>query len=210
MSAPFKKAVIIPATCEDYTRRAAAVYKDGGIIAYPAESFYGLGVDPYNEAAVEKLFEIKGRPANKPIPLIVSDMKMVEEIASCLSPLARRVMERRWPGPLTIIIEAKKGLPKRLTAGTNQVAIRIPGAETARRLVEAIGAPLTTTSANPSNMMPATTAEMVQSYLGDMLDLIIDGGSLPGGLPSTIIDLTQGEPILVREGLLPFSEVLQE
>ncbi len=201
--------MIIPASREDYTREAAEVYKSGGIIAYPAESFYGLGVDPYNEAAVEKLFEVKGRPADKPIPLIASDMKMVEEVASDLSPLARKVMERHWPGPLTIIIKAKEGLPKRLTAGTNMVAIRIPGAETARRLVEAIGAPLTTTSANPSNMMPATTAKMVQGYLGDRLNLIIDGGSLPGGLPTTIIDLTRGEPILVRKGLLPFSELLK-
>ncbi|VAV84294.1 TsaC protein (YrdC domain) required for threonylcarbamoyladenosine t(6)A37 modification in tRNA [hydrothermal vent metagenome] len=209
MSAPSKRPMIIPATSEDYTREAVAVYKAGGIIAYPTESFYGLGVDPYNEAAVEKLFLLKGRPADKPIPLIVSDMKMVEAIASDLSPVTRKVMERHWPGPLTIIIKAKEGLPKRLTAGTNLIAIRIPGSETARRLVEAIGAPLTTTSANPSNMMPATTAEMVDGYLGDMLDLIIDGGSLPGGLPSTIIDLTRDEPRLVRKGLLPFSEVLK-
>lgn len=201
--------MIIPAASGDYSREAIAVYKAGGVIAYPTESFYGLGVDPYNEAAVEKLFEIKGRPADKPIPLIVSDMQMVEKVASHLSPAARGVMERYWPGPLTIIVEAKKGLPEKLTAGTNSIALRIPGSETARRLVETIGAPLTTTSANPTNMMPATTAEMVKGYLGYTLDLIIDGGALPGKMPSTIIDLTGGEPELVREGLMPFSDLLK-
>ncbi len=209
MSASTKRLRIIDTSSEDYISEAVEVYLAGGIIAYPAESFYGLGVDPYNESAVEKLFEVKGRSADKPIPLISSTIEMVESLASELGPKTRRVMELNWPGPLTIIIKANKNLSSRLTAGSDTVAVRIPGSLVALKLVQAIGAPLTTTSANPSNMMPATTAEMVKNYLGDRLDLIINGGSLPGKLPSTIIDMTQDKPRPVREGLLPFSKILK-
>jgi len=209
MSASSKRLRIIDASSEDYISEAVEVYKAGGIIAYPAESFYGLGVNPYNESAIEKLFEVKGRSADKPISLILSTIEMVESLTTELGPKTRKVMELNWPGPLTIIVKANKKLSSRLLADSDTVAVRIPGSLVARRLVQAIGSPLTTTSANPSNMMPATTAEMVKNYLGDRLDIIIDGGSLPGKLPSTIIDMTQDKPRPVREGLLPFSKILK-
>ena len=208
MSAPSKRSIIIPATSDDYSSEVATVYKNGGVIAYPTESFYGLGVDPYNAAAVEKLFAIKGRSASKAIPLIVSNMAMVEGIATELTPFIRQIMEKHWPGPLTIVVKAKAGLlPAALTAGSDTVALRIPGSKVARELVEAIGGPLTTTSANPSNMIPATTAEMVMGYFSEMIDLIVDGGELEGISPTTVIDLAHGAPILLREGLLPFSMI---
>jgi L-threonylcarbamoyladenylate synthase len=183
-------------------------YRNGGVIAYPTESFYGLGVDPLSEEAIKGLFRLKGRPTNKPIPVIIGDMSMLEDtLTEEPGSLARRIMEQYWPGPLTIILKAKKGLPSQLTAGSGSIAVRIPGRPVTRGLVAAIGAPLTTTSANPAAATPATTPEMITDYFGADIDIIIDAGTLPGGLPSTIIDLRTDKPILIREGQIPFSEI---
>jgi len=214
MTEDTKKPLIMPLLpAADYISEGQKVYKAGGVIVYPTESYYALGVDPYNEDAVNRLYTLKGRPANKPFPIIVSDIAMLETVAMELSAVTRVIIDRHWPGPLTIIIKAKETLPPRLTAGTGAVAVRIPGCTAARALVEAIGTPLTATSANPSGRQAANTPRMVTAYsaatslrLND-LDMIIDSGKLPGGLPSTIIDLRAGQPILIREGLIPFSNI---
>jgi len=184
---------------------ALRVLLGGGIVAYPTETFYGLGVDARNRAACERLFELKGRPTEKALPCIVSGLGQLEAVArrlgSAVLPLAREF----WPGPLTLVIEAKPGIAASSPDGG--LAVRASGLRLPRDLAEGLGAPITATSANRSGAPPATTAEEVLSGLGSELDLVLDGGPCPGGLPSTIVDVRQRPPRLIREGRVSFAEV---
>ena len=185
--------------------KALAVLRGGGIVAYPTETFYGLGVDARSRAACDRLFELKGRPAEKALPCIVSGLGQLEEAArslgSAVFPLAREF----WPGPLTLVIDAKPALAASSPEGG--LAVRASGLRLPRDLAEGLGAPITATSANRSGAPPATTAEEVLSELGSELDLILDGGPCPGGLPSTIVDVRETPPRLIREGRVSFAEV---
>lgn len=187
--------------------RAADVIRSGGIAAYPTETFYGLGVDPFNDRAVRRLFLLKGRSPDKPVPLVVKNRAMLEMVAARIPPLAERLIKKFWPGPLTIIFEAKKNLPEIVTAGTGRVGVRISSAGVVERLFAVLEVPLTATSANPSSKKPAVSAPEVMDYFNGRLDLVIDGGGTPGGMGSTIVDVTGGEIVLVREGVIPFSEI---
>lgn len=183
-------------------RKAVAVINDGGIVAYPTETFYGLGVKFDDEASLRKLYELKRRPEEKPMPLIIGDRKSLSMIAGDVNEIAESLMDKFWPGPLTLILKTKKGLSKYLTAGTGRVAVRIPGESFALHLAGEAGFPITATSANPSGMPPSDDAETVKKYFGDKIDLIIDGGKTPGGLPSTIVDVTEKKIKIVREGAI--------
>jgi L-threonylcarbamoyladenylate synthase len=179
---------------------ALTVLKRGGIVAYPTESFYALGVLTTDEEALKKLFALKERPADKPLPVIVGDMDTLMTIVRDVSGQAGDVMKRYWPGPLTLILQANDKVPPLLTAGTGRVAVRIPGASAALDLAKALKMPITATSANPSGRAPAETAEEVISYFKDKVDLIINAGKTPGGRPSTIADVTVTPPRILREG----------
>jgi L-threonylcarbamoyladenylate synthase len=189
--------------------RAAAVLRAGGIVAYPTDTFYGLAANPAAAATILQLYRIKGRQVDQAVPLIAADVEQVEACAGKLDRLARTLAERFWPGPLTIVIPAWAGLADALHAGTGTVAIRVPGHPTARALAAACGWPITSTSANRSGDTPPTTAEAVRLALGRDLDAILDGGALPGGRPSTIVDVTGREPRLVRAGAVPWERVLE-
>jgi L-threonylcarbamoyladenylate synthase len=184
---------------------ALGVLRGGGIVAYPTETFYGLAVDARSRAACSRLFELKGRPMEKALPCIVSGVEQLEEVArnlgSAVLPLAREF----WPGPLTLVIEARPGLAAASPEGG--LAVRVSGLRLPRDLAEGLGAPITATSANRSGEPPATTAEEVLSELGSELDLVLDGGPCPGGLPSTIVDVRETPPRLIREGRVSFTEV---
>jgi L-threonylcarbamoyladenylate synthase len=184
---------------------ALFVLRGGGIVAYPTETFYGLGVDARSSRACDRLIQLKGRPADKALPCIVSGLEQLEEVArsleSAVFPLARRF----WPGPLTLVVEAKPGLAASSPEGS--LAVRASGLRLARDLAEGLGAPITATSANRSGEPPATTAEQVSSRLGAELDLVLDGGPCPGGLPSTIVDVRRTPPRLIREGRVSFADV---
>ena len=176
------------------------VLKKGGVIAYPTESFYALGVAATDENAVKKLFALKKRPADKALPLIVGDRYM---LITCIHEIpleAEDLIKRFWPGPLTLIFKAKEHIPKLLTGNTGKVAIRIPGESAALHLVRELKLPITATSANPSSMPPADSADKVIDYYEDKIDLIIDAGKSAGGKPSTIIDVTVSPPKVLREG----------
>ncbi|MBC8414256.1 MAG: threonylcarbamoyl-AMP synthase [Nitrospira sp.] len=181
-------------------RQACAVLNNGGIVAYPTESFYALGVCALKEEALNRLYELKKRPYEKPLPLIVDTEETLQRIARVVPKEAREYMGKYWPGPLTIIFEAFEGISTMLTAGTGSIAVRIPGEGPALQLVRSIKEPLTATSANPSSLPPADSAEMVRSYFGDTIDMVIDGGMTSGGLPSTIIDLRSGILKVLRQG----------
>jgi L-threonylcarbamoyladenylate synthase len=171
----------------------------GGVIGFPTDTAYGLGADPFNEAAVRRIFEIKGRPEGKPILLLVDSIEMAARVCN-LSQRARKVAERFWPGPLTMILPARPEVPSIVTAGTGNIGVRWPAADFAQRLVSSLGHPITATSANRSGIPSSVTAVEVCEQFGDSLELIIDGGKLPARGGSTLLDLTQIPARILREG----------
>src|SRR3990167_4936348 len=185
------------------------VFKKGGIIAYPTETFYGLGVDPFNEAAIKKLFELKGRGSDKPVSILIKDKKMLLEVAEEIPLLAEKLIKKFWPGPLTIIFKAKKSIPSLLTGGTGKIGVRISSNPITQKLLEEIDYPITATSANPSGKKSPVTAKEVMDYFGDKIDLLIDGGVLSGKLGSTILDATEQELKVIREGEIPAKDVFE-
>ncbi len=188
---------------------AAEKIKGGGIVAFPTETFYGLGVTYSDTEALTKLFEIKRRPKDKPMLLIIGDVSALAVIASAPEKIAWRIIERFWPGPLTVLLAAKPGLPELVTGGSGKVAVRVPGKSFALDLARAVGYPLTATSANISGMPPSENPGDVIGYFGDSINLLIDGGRAPGGKPSTIIDMSKGGISLVRPGAVAYEEILK-
>ena len=189
--------------------QAASVVRDGGVIAFPTETFYGLGVTPWDSAAVQRLFALKGRSSgSSPILVLIRHRTDLESLIAETSPSAELLMKACWPGPLTIVFRAHSGIPPLLTAGTGTIGIRRSAAASVQRLLDAVGGPLTGTSANRSGALPAVTAQDVQASLGADIDLILDGGQTPGGFASTVVDTTVMPVRLIREGALSRSAVL--
>ncbi len=186
---------------------AAAVLRRGGIVAYPTETFYALGALASDAGASARVASVKGRPGEKPLPLLAADLAMVET-AAVLGPLARPLAARFWPGPLTLVLPARAGLPPPVTAGTATVGIRIPGNEIARALSRAAGGPIVSTSANLSGQRSVARAEDLAPSLRALLDAVLDGGPTPGGLPSTVVVVSGEDVRLVRAGAVPWDEVL--
>lgn len=186
---------------------AAEVLRRGGIVAYPTETFYGLGALARDGAAVERLSRAKGRPEGQPLPLLAADRAQVDEVAE-LGPLAERLAARFWPGPLTLVLPARPGLPAPIAAGTGTVGVRVPGSEVARALARAAGGALVATSANPSGEPPPARAEELSPALRARLDAVLDLGPTPGGLPSTVVAVEGDSVRLVRDGAVPFREVM--
>ena len=187
--------------------RCRDVIRSGGVIAYPTETFYGLGVDPRNEIAVKKLFAIKGRPKGEPILLVLKDAAAVHEWAAKVSPEARLLMERFWPGPLTIVFKARPEVPSGITSGTHSIGLRVPGSTLTLGLLEFLGNALTGTSANRSGERSPRTAGEVLETLGEHIDLVLDGGLTPGTKPSSVIDTSVDPPRILREGAIAMNEL---
>lgn len=179
---------------------AAIALKRGGMVAFPTETFYGLGVDALNSDAVVRLFAVKGRPESKPVLVLIGSVAMAEALAPEISAGARKLMARHWPGPLTLVLRAAPHVPSQLTAGTGTIGMRIPGHAVALGLVNAAGLAVTAPSANPSDQPPPLTAETVREYFGERLDLILDGGPTAGGPASTVADCTAWPPRILRQG----------
>lgn len=185
------------------------IFKKDGIIVYPTETFYGLGVDPFNKTAVKKLFALKGREADKPISILVKDKKMLTEVAEEIPLSAEILIKKFWPGPLTIIFKAKKIIPSLITGSTGKIGVRISSNPITQKLLEAIDAPITATSANPSGEKSPVTTREVMNYFENEVDLILDGGTLSGRLGSTIVDVTEGDLKVIREGEIPLKTVVE-
>lgn len=181
---------------------AIEILNKGGIIAYSTETFYGLGVKYDIENALQKVIELKKRPSEKGIPLIIGNKNQLSLIAEYVNRNAEKLIEKFWPGPLTLLLPAKRNLSSLITAGTNKVAVRIPGESFALHLAKIIDFPITSTSANPSNFPPAKDAQTVFNYFNNEIDMIFDCGSSTKSLPSTIVDTTNEEIIIIREGLI--------
>jgi len=181
---------------------AAEIIKRGGVVAYPTESFYGLGVDATNEGAVSRLLELKERPRGRPILVLVSSLFMLKQYVTRVSPKAMALIEAFWPGGLTLIFHVSRGIPEGLTGGTGKLGVRLSSNRIATSLVEEVGRPVTSTSANLSGMPPLVTAVQVAEVLGDGVDLILDGGKTPGQMASTVLDTTSYPFTILREGLV--------
>jgi L-threonylcarbamoyladenylate synthase len=180
---------------------AAGVLSEGGIVAYPTETFYALGVRFDHKAALERLFDLKNREEQAPFPLILPSVEDAERVASSIPPLAQKLIEKYWPGPLTIVLPALPGLSGFL-ALKGTVAVRVPGESPALELARVCGFPITATSANPSGSPSPETAENVLEYFDQGIDLVLDGGRTPGGLASTIVDATGEKIVVLREGAI--------
>jgi L-threonylcarbamoyladenylate synthase len=181
---------------------AVGILLSGGIVAYPTETFYALGVKFDLEESLKRLYDFKQRSLEKALPLIIGDRKLLYSLSSAINGTAISLMDRFWPGPLTLVFPAAGNLSDYLTAGTQTIAVRIPGESFALQLAQSARFPLTATSANISGRPPAVEAEAVIEYFNAKIDLVIDGGRTTGGSPSTIVDVT-GHPIrILREGAL--------
>ena len=182
--------------------RAAEIMAVGGIIAYPTETFYGLGVDATNEQAIRKIFAVKGRNFGNPISVIIDKPEnlfpLVQEVPAC----AQKLMEVFWPGALTIVFRASAKLPSILTAGSARIGIRISSHHGATVLARKLSRPLTATSANLTGARECTTAAEVNRQIGPEIDAIVDAGTTSGGKGSTIIDVTSSPPQILREGAI--------
>ena len=188
-------------------REAVDTIRKGYIVAYPTETFYGLGVDPFNRKALERLFALKGRERGKPVPVLVPDLETLEWIVEEIPKTGRRLIDRFWPGPLTIVFKARPEVPDLLTGGTGKIGVRISSHPVAAKLLEYLDGPLTTTSANPSGKGSPLTAGEVEDYFGEKVAIIIDGGRLKGRKGSTVVDVTGGGLTTIREGEISVEEL---
>lgn len=187
--------------------KAIEIIKGGGVIAFPTESFYGLGADPFSEVALRRIFEIKGRDPQKPILLIIGSQEMVYALAEEVPEEAGRLMKRFWPGPLTIVFRAKPHLSPLIHGGTSTVGLRISPHPVAMALAKALGA-ITGTSANRSGEPPCVTKGEVEKAIGKDLDLTVEWPIPCLGIPSTVVDITEGKLNIIREGQITTGELM--
>ena len=194
------KTRILPADCAETAQTAAAIIRSGGLVAIPTETVYGLGADGLNPQAVAKIFHAKGRPQDNPLILHISDAKQMEQFCHHIPPSAYTLAQHFWPGPLTMVLPAKDCVPACTTAGLPTVAVRCPDHPVTRQIIELAGVPIAAPSANISGKPSTTTAQHVLHDHKDRIDAIVDGGPCRVGVESTIVDLTEDPPRLLRPG----------
>ena len=187
---------------------AAKVVANGGVIAFRTDTFYGLGADPFDRAAVQRIKELKGREDDKPILIVISNLDQIERFIAMPSHSFQLLSKEFWPGALTLIGKARPEVPKEITAGSGTIGVRLPNDERVRALVRACGGALTATSANLSHEPPASSAVAVQHYFVEGIDLIIDDGESQTDAASTVVDATGYKPKLIREGVVAWSEIV--
>lgn len=189
--------------------QAAEVLREGKVLAYPTETFYGLGVDVMNERAIKRLYDLKRRDVSLPIAILVADMPMLETCVERIPDAARLLMRAFWPGPLTILFPAGPKISRSLTTNTGKIGLRISSHPVAAALVRLLGGPITTTSANLSGFPPSCNLKHVQKYFADRLDGIVDGGECPPSHGSTVVDVADETMAIVRDGAIPAEAVIK-
>jgi L-threonylcarbamoyladenylate synthase len=187
--------------------RAARIVRSGGVVVLPTHGLYGLGADPFNTAAVERVFAIKGRQTKKALLVLIADTPSLERVAMPPSARTLDAMRRFWPGRLTFVLRARKELPAALTGFSDKIGVRLVAHPVAAALVRAVGAPVTGTSANISGSGGCAAIEAMDFGLLDGVDLVLDAGALAGGPGSTVIDVTGPKPRILREGVVPADEI---
>lgn len=197
---------LLHADSPEALRRALTVLGAGGLVAFPTDTVYGLGALAFDAKAVESIYAAKNRPEEKAIPILLGSTDDLFKVISELPPMAVKLVSRFWPGPLTLILPKKPTLPESVSA-TPTVAVRVPNHSVARALLRAAG-PMAVSSANLSGKAGCSTAQEVLTQLGGKVALILDGGNTPGGVPSTLVDCTGAEPVLLRDGPISLENIL--
>ena len=191
----------------EMVKEAALAVSKGGVVCFPTKCLYGLGADALDPAAVEKIFQIKKRPFQKPILVLIKNKNDLRKLAKSVPPVAERLMNRFWPGRVTLVFEAVDSLPIILTAGSGKIGVRLPGHPLAHVLVQALKNPMTGTSANISGLPGCASIHDLHPFISDKLDLILDAGVLKGGIGSTVVDVTVFPPEILREGEVPANDI---
>jgi len=188
-------------------QKAARIVKNGGLVVYPTDTVYGLGCNPFNDSAIERVFKVKGERKQKPLPILASDITFIEKIAH-IDERARKIAEKHWPGPLTLVVPRKPALPSIVTCSLPSVGVRIPNHKVAIQLICLCNGLLVGTSANKTGEKPPKTPQEATKQLGDKVDIVLNGGPTPLNQESTIIDLTQKKPKTLREGPIKLDTIL--
>ncbi len=187
---------------------AAEIIRKGGVVCFPTSCLYGLAADAFNPAAIQKVFKIKKRPEHKPLLILVKNKTELVKLVESVPPVAEIIMNKFWPGQITIIFNAKSSLPDTLTAGTRKIGIRIPDHPAASALVNALDNPITGTSANLSSTKGYDRIKNMDKKFTKAIDFILDAGRLAGGIGSTVIDVTVNPPRILRQGAIPSKKIL--
>lgn len=187
--------------------RAVSFLEAGKVIAFPTDTVYGIAVDAFNDLAVQKIFDIKGRDANKPLQILVAQKEDLKSIIRSYTEVLNVLISEFWPGPLTIVVPAKDDFPRRVRCGLDNIGIRMPSNPIAMKIIKAFGSPLAASSANISGMPDPKDAEDVIKNLGDRIDLIIDGGRTTANIPSTVLDVSTDPPVILRHGKLSETDI---
>jgi len=191
----------------DNIRKAAKLVKNGGLVVYPTDTVYGLGCDPFCLRAVKRVFKVKGERKEKPLPILASDIECIEKIAY-INEKVRKIAEKHWPGPLTLVVRKKATLPNIVTCGSTSVGVRIPNHTVAIQLINFCNGLLVGTSANKTGEKPPKTAQEATKQLGKQVEVVLDAGPTPLGQESSIVDLTSEKPQLLREGPIKLVEIM--
>ena len=197
----------LPLEIQQQVDRAISILKQGGIVAFPTDTVYGLGASVNIQEAVERIYQVKQRPHNMALPLLLSDTSEISKVAHPVSQIAWLLARNFMPGALTMVLCKSESIPDTVTGGGLTVAIRVPAHPIPIALARGVGGPIVGTSANLSGKPSSLTADEVHSQFGDKIDLVIDGGKCPGGRESTIVDVTGKTPVLLREGAISREEL---
>lgn len=187
--------------------RAIKILRAGGIVVYPTDTVYGLGCNALNSEAVERIYRVKQRPSNQPLPVLLADVTELDVVVQSVPEIARFLISRFWPGGLTVVLPKTASVPSIVTAGSDKVAVRIPNHVAPITIIRGLDAPIIGTSANISDKPSPVTPEEVKQQLGDAVDLIIDAGRCPGGIESTVVDFMEDKPIILRQGIISEDEI---
>ena len=206
---PIVKAIDSKQPDADLIAQAVQALRRGGVVAYPTRCLYGLAADALNPEAVDRVYRIKGRPADKALSILIPKRKTLADLVADISPAANALMDQFWPGDLTLLFRAKAGLPRNLTAGTGKIGIRLPAHPVAKALVEGFGGSITATSANVSGEPGCFRISDFNNSLMEKLDMVLDAGSLEGGMGSTIVDVSTKEVSVLREGVVSAREIFK-
>jgi L-threonylcarbamoyladenylate synthase len=194
----------------DAIEQAGSIIRDGGLVAFPTETVYGLGADAMNERAVQRIFDAKGRPPNNPLIVHVTDRQMLDHVAIDVNEKAQHLIERFWPGPLTLVLERSSKIAPSVSAGLSTVAVRMPANTIALELLRAARTPIAAPSANSSGRPSPTLAAHVVEDLGGSIDMILDGGPTEIGIESTVLDVTVEPAVILRPGWITLEELTRE
>jgi L-threonylcarbamoyladenylate synthase len=199
----------LPEPLKQQIEEGVKILKQGGIIAFPTDTVYGLGASIFDENAVRRVFEVKQRLFNMALPVLIAGVAQIKDVAVSVPEVVTCLAQNFWPGALTLVLLKSKKVPDIVTANGKTIAVRIPAHPVPVTLINRLGAPIIGTSANLSGKPSPVTAAEVRAQLGDKVDLIIDGGRCPGGEASTIVDMTGEMPVLLREGPVSFDEIMR-